>query len=370
MKNFSSACARIQTGCFQKCLRMLKNLPAVPTVLPRLLPRLEAVSVLTGAALLLGVLTTGSAFAADETLVKVGVLKFGTVNWELKSMKHGGMDKANGVDVEIVPYASGDATRIALQGGAVDVIVADWLWVSRQRASGQALTFVPYSSSVGAVMVAADSGIESLEDLKGKKIGVAGGPLDKSWLLLQGMAKQEFDFDLNGENEIAFGAPPLLAEKTRQGELDAMLNFWHYSARLEADGFKRLVSAEDAANVLGASGPVSAIGYVFSDEWAENNPDAASGFVQASRDTKQLLTDSDEEWARLASSGAIKDEGAALITLRDRFREGVPSRTLDEEVADASALYKILGELGGSKLVGDSPVMVEGTYWPVLQEKQ
>jgi len=307
---------------------------------------------------------------ASETPVKVGVLKFGTVNWELKSMKHGEFDKANGVDVEIVPYASGDATRISLQGGEVDVIVADWLWVSRQRASGQNLTFVPYSSSVGAVMVAPDSDIKSLADLKGKKIGVAGGPLDKSWLLLQGMGKQEHEMDLKAENEIAFGAPPLLAEKTRQGELDAMLNYWHYCARLEADGYKRLVSAEDAAAVLGASGPVSAIGYVFSDEWAAQNPDAAKGFVQASRDTKQLLKESDEEWARLGSSGAIKDKGVALTTLRDRFREGIPHRPVADEVVDAGNLYKVLGELGGPKLIGKSPVMVDGTYWPALQGMQ
>jgi len=308
--------------------------------------------------------------SADNTAIKVGVLKFGTVNWELKSMKHGGYDTANGVDVEIVPYASGDATRIALQGGEVDVIVADWLWVSRQRATGQELTFVPYSSSVGAVMVGADSGIKSLSDLKGKKIGVAGGPLDKSWLLLQGMAKQEHDFDLKAENEIAFGAPPLLAEKTRQGELDAMLNFWHYNARLEADGFQRLVSAEDAAATLGSQGPVSAIGYVFSDEWAADNPKAAKGFVKASRATKQLLNDSDDEWARLGSSGAIKDKGKALTTLRDRFREGIPARAIADEIEDAGNLYKVLAELGGPKLVGESPVMVEGTYWPALQGMQ
>lgn len=308
--------------------------------------------------------------AADNTPVKVGVLKFGTVNWELKSMKHGGFDTANGVDVEIVPYASGDATRIALQGGEVDVIVADWLWVSRQRASGQELTFVPYSSSVGAVMVAGDSGIASLADLKGKKIGVAGGPLDKSWLLLQGMAKQEHGLDLSAENDIAFGAPPLLAEKTRQGELHAMLNYWHYCARLEADGYQRLVSAEDAAAALGSTGPVSAIGYVFSDEWAAQNPDAAKGFVLASRDTKKLLNDSDDEWARLGSSGAIKDKGAALTTLRDRFREGIPTRSVEEEIDDAGNLYKVLAELGGKKLVGDSPVMVDGTYWPALKDMQ
>lgn len=305
--------------------------------------------------------------AADP--VKVGVLKFGTVNWELKSMVHGEFDQANGIDVEIVPFAGGDATKIALQGGAVDVIVSDWLWVSRQRASGQKLTFVPYSSSVGAIMVGPDSDIKSFADLKGKKIGVAGGPLDKSWLLLQGMAKQDHQFDLNAENEIAFGAPPLLAEKTLQGELDAMLNYWHYCARLEAKGFKRLVSAEDAAAALGSSGPVSAIGYVFSDEWANENPEAAMGFVQASRETKQLLKSSDEEWARLGSSGAIKDKDEALLTLRDRFREGIPNRVVAEEIQDASLLYGVLAELGGTKLVGDSPIMVDGTYWSALLQQ-
>ena len=179
-----------------------------------------------------------SQLISAETNVKVGLLKFGTVNWELKSMISNGFDKDNGINAEIVPYASGDATKIALQGGEVDVIVSDWLWVSRQRASGQNLTFVPYSSAVGAIMVPGDSEAKNLGDIKGMKIGVAGGPLDKNWLLLQGMAKQDFDFDLAGENEVVFGAPPLLAEKTREGELDAMLNFWHFCARLEAVGFK------------------------------------------------------------------------------------------------------------------------------------
>ena len=67
-----------------------------------------------------------------------------------------------------------------------------------------------------------------------------------------------------------------------QGELDAVLNFWHFCARLEANGFRRLIGADDAAKALGASGPVSALGYVFHDKWADENPDAAMGFVKAS----------------------------------------------------------------------------------------
>ena len=136
-------------------------------------------------ALILGLTLTAVSYAADP-VIKVGVLKFGTVNWELKAMKHHGLDKANGFELEIVPFAGGDATRIALLGGEVDVIVSDWLWVSRQRSDGKDMTFVPYSSSVGSIMVKGDSDIQKFADLEGKKIGVAGGPLDKSWLLLQG----------------------------------------------------------------------------------------------------------------------------------------------------------------------------------------
>lgn len=298
--------------------------------------------------------------AADLPTLRVGVLKFGTVNWELESMREHGLDAANGFELEVVPYAGGDATEIALQGGAVDVIVSDWLWVSRLRAAGADFTFSPYSSSVGAVMVAGDSPATSLADLKGMKIGVAGGPLDKSWLLIQGMAAGE-GMDLAADNEIVFGAPPLLAEKAKSGELDAVLNYWHYNARLEAEGFRQLVSAEDAADALGASGPISSIGYVFDEKAARTLP--VAGFLQASRETKQLLADSDEEWQRLADEGAIKDGPEALAKLRDRYREGIPSRDLAAEIEDTGALYRVLAKLGGEKLVGGAREMSPGTYW-------
>ena len=309
------------------------------------------------------VLCVSSQVWAENTKVKVGVLKFGTVNWELAALKHAGLDTANGIDLEIVKFAGDDATNIALQGGAVDIIVSDWLWVSRQRADDVALTMARYSSSVGSLMVREDSPVTSLADLRGQKIGVAGGPLDKSWLLLQGMAKQEHGLDLVAENEIVFGSPPLLAEKTKQGELDANLNYWHYCARLEADGFRVLTSAEDAANALGATGPLASIGYVFNETWAAENIDAVAGFLKASRATKKMLNDSDEEWTRLSESGVIKDKGKALTTLRDRFREGIPTRELNDEIRDAEVIYRVLAKAGGAKLVGDSAVLVDGTFW-------
>jgi NitT/TauT family transport system substrate-binding protein len=70
-----------------------------------------------------------------------------------------------------------EAGKIALKGGAADVVVSDWLWVARERALGDNLVFYPYSSALGAVMVLANAQIRSVGDLKNKKLGIAGGPL-------------------------------------------------------------------------------------------------------------------------------------------------------------------------------------------------
>jgi NitT/TauT family transport system substrate-binding protein len=44
--------------------------------------------------------------------------------------------------------------------------------------------------------------------LKGKKMGIAGGPLDKSWLLLVAYALDMDQIDLKTAITPVFGAPP------------------------------------------------------------------------------------------------------------------------------------------------------------------
>lgn len=312
-----------------------------------------------------------SALAATVSIataepVRIGVLKFGTVNWELNTIAKNGLDAKHGVTLEVVPFAGEDASGVAFRAGDVDIIVTDWIEVARMRADGDDVTFAPYSSSTGALMVKGDSPLKSLADLKGVKIAVAGGPLDKSWLLLQGMALKEANVDLAKENEIIYGAPPLVAEKLKAGEFDAALNFWHFNARLEADGFRPLVGGQDASKALGTSGEVSTLGYVFHDKWAKEHEETVLGFLAASRDAKALLKSSDEEWTRLHADGAIKDEGKALDMLRDRYRAGIPMRSVKEEEADAAKLFDVLKGLGGEKLVGKAETLPPGTYWPAL----
>jgi NitT/TauT family transport system substrate-binding protein len=212
-------------------------------------------------------------------------------------------------------------------------------------------------------MVSADSPVRSLADLAGRRIGVAGGPLDNTWLLLQGYARRQAGIDLAATAEIVYGAPPLLGEAARSGEVDAILTYWHFCARLEAQGFRTVISGQEVARGLADVGSVAALGWVFSEAWASANPEAVEGLLRASAETKSLLSTSNEAWDRLSRDGVLPDDGAALAALRDRYREGIPARPVEEEEVDAARLYAILAELGGEQLVGAAPGLAPGTYW-------
>jgi NitT/TauT family transport system substrate-binding protein len=295
--------------------------------------------------------------------VKVGVLKFGTVSWELDVIKHNGFDKAEGIDLEIVELATNNAIAVALQAKAVDTIVTDWLWVSRQRADGASYTFAPYSTSVGSLMVPADSSVRSLDDLRGKRLGIAGGPVDKSWLVIQALSLKRHGLDLNEVTEKVFGAPPLLNEQAEMGKIDAVINNWNFVAALEAKGFRKLIGADEAAHELGITSDVPLLGYVFDESWAAARRDDALGLIRASRKAKELLARSETEWDRLRPLMKAPDE-ATFKALRDGFRSGIPAHWGEAERSDAARLFVIMAKLGGTDLVGKSSALQPGTFWP------
>src|SRR6478609_1026749 len=238
--------------------------------------------------------------------IRVAVQKTGTFAWELAVSRAHGLDQQANLSVRLVELASPEAGKIALRAGSADIIVSDWLWVSRERGLGAKLTFYPYSSALGAVMVPDSSPIRTLADLKGKKLAVAGGPIDKNWLLLQAWLKQQ-GIDLKSESTIMYGAPPLLAAKTLSGEMDATLNYWNFCAALEAKGFRRVAGIEDLLPKLGARGRIALIGYVFDEKWASANQDAIARFIAITRKAKEILSNSDAEWEKIAPLTGASD---------------------------------------------------------------
>ena len=308
-----------------------------------------------------GSLSSITATLAQTPTVKVAVLKFGTVNWELNTIAHHELDAKHGFSLEVQGVAGQAAAKIAFQGGTADMIVTDWIWVARQRAAGKDYVFIPYSKSVGGLMVPADSPAKSLADMKGGKIGVAGGPLDKSWLLLQALAKKRHGFDLAQETEPVFGAPPLIFKQALRGEMAGAINFWHFMAKMEAAGMRQLISVAEAAEALGLDPDTPLLGYAVKGELVRTEPKLVAGFAAASRDAKAFLAAHDAEWDRLRPIMNAADD-AQFTALKAGFRAGIPSPAPIDEKA-AAKLLAVMAELGGKDLVGNATTLPDGVFY-------
>ncbi len=297
---------------------------------------------------------------ADTPSLRVAVLKFGTVNWELNTIQHHKLDAANNFSLEVQGMVGGAAAKVAFQGGEADVIVSDWLWVARQRAAGKDYVFIPYSKAVGGVMVSSDSPAQNLADLKGAKIGIAGGPLDKSWLILRAYAEKNYGIDLASETEQVFGAPPLIFKSALDGEVGAAINFWHFMAKMDAAGMRKLVDVSEAARDLGLDPDTPLLGYVVKGEMLRDTPQLADGLAAASRAAKDLLATDEAEWDRLRPAMNAKTD-AEFEALKSGFRAGIPAPGPIDEAA-AARMLALMVDLGGEELLGKATELPKGTF--------
>jgi NitT/TauT family transport system substrate-binding protein len=301
-------------------------------------------------------------FATEKTTIRLGVLAFGTVNWELEALKNLHLlDDAN-FQLEIRPVANPQAGKIALQSGAVDIIVSDWVWVSRLRSTGSDFTFYPYSTTSGALVVPKNSTIKSLIDLKDKKLGIAGGELDKNWLLLQALAKQQNQEDLNSSIEKVYGAPPLLNQQIKKNRVDAIITYWHYAAKLEAAGYQQIISGNDIVHQLGIKENIPTLGYVFSQHWANKNKSIINEFLNITQKAKDQLCQSDTAWQQVIPLTKVKEPTTQKL-LRDRYCQGRIKQWGEKEQQAANKIYTLLHQLSNNKLTGNSETLQPGTFW-------
>ncbi|MHA6326403.1 ABC transporter substrate-binding protein [Roseivivax sp. CAU 1753] len=311
-------------------------------------------------ALVAATLMAGAALAQDLPVVRGAVLKIGTVNWELATIVENGLDEKHGFKLEILPFADNGATRVAVEGDEADMAVADWIWVARQRAGGKDYVFVPYSKAVGSLVVPEGSNAETLKDLAGGKIGIAGGPLDKSWLILRAYAQQEYGLDLKAETEQVYGAPPLIFKSGLGGDLAGAINFWHFLAKMKAAGMRELISVETAATALGLNTETPLLGYYFKDSFVAQHPGIAQAFYDASRDAKDLLASEPAAWDAIRPRmNAATD--AQFEQLRADWLAGTPARG-PIDLDGAGAFLALMNDLGGAELVGKATTLPAGLF--------
>lgn len=294
------------------------------------------------------------ALEASAQVIRVGVLKHGTAHWEVDAIERYGLLRESGVEVRTSEFASADASRIALLAGAVDLIVNDWIWAARQRAEGRLLVFEPYASPIGSLL-AAPSGPGSIAEVDGMKIGVAGGPLDKNWLLLRARLGKDVRV------QPVFGSPPLLEAEYRSGRLSLLLTHWHFAARLRAEGARTLLDMRDVSARLTGGDPPPMLGWIALESWAEQNVSALTGFLEAAGAARARLSSDDAEWARIGRRIGVADQ-RVLRDIREQYANaGAPLEAAAARKA-ARRLFDVLRVTGGEALTGRSTELPERVF--------
>jgi NitT/TauT family transport system substrate-binding protein len=303
-----------------------------------------------------------AAAAREVTPLRVGVLAFGSVEWEIDTVQRLGLAGKHGIALQVVPLASENAMKVALLSGSVDLVVSDWFWVATLRSRGQQYQFVPFSKAVGAVVANPKAGIHSLADLKGKRFGVAGGPVDKSWLIARAYARKAYGIDLQSDVQPQFAAAPLINHLILDGELPAAINYWQYSARLVAQGMQPVITVQQMLKGLGMKTDPPLLGWVFSQRWAQTHGDALRGFIAATYDAKQELAHSDAAWQPLRSKVGAEND-AVFAAIRQGYRAGIVDHFGASDIQAAGQLFHLMAEESHGELTGGASALPADVFW-------
>jgi NitT/TauT family transport system substrate-binding protein len=242
--------------------------------------------------------TTGDEGAEEElTPITVGIIPIGGVAPFFYGLEQGYFED-EGLDVHTEIGFGGSEFVPAVLSGEYQFAIGEYLSLMIARENGVGLQVVSNLTNgaerpdrgTDALLVAPDSGIDSVEDLAGKTIAVNG---------LQGMGEvglgailDEHGLDPSSVSFVEVGFPEMNAALAA-GEVDVAWNVEPFITLGEMDGLVNLLDP------LYETEPSMPVGLVFgSEEWLGENPEVASAFHDALQ--RSLEAASDEEAMREA----------------------------------------------------------------------
>lgn len=243
-----------------------------------------------------------------------------------------------GLDVTVVQGNGSANTAQLVASGKSQIAYADAVAVSQLIAKGAPMKVLAtvYQSNPNSVLALKKSGIKSLADLKGKKVGVPSGSSQTTMmpLLLKANNLKESDMEMLNMPPTAM-VPALL-----QGQVEAILGSMDaYQIQLEAQGAE-LVTFPFATNGV----PTVSTSIFANNDYIKQNPDVVRKFIAASL----------KGW-----SYALDNPGGAIKALKAVFPE-VNEKLATSELAAIGPLFCS----GGARYIGKA----EDALWAKSQE--
>lgn len=241
---------------------------------------------------LLGALAgCGGASGGGPAVVKVGWIP--SVNFIAWISAVDQLEQSGDVEVELVEFKSSSDALVALNQGAVDMTTTGYSVLADGLAQADLpVRYIAGISTAGAFFIArTGSGIETWEDLRGKRLGGVRGSAE--YIHMNGsMERQGIDLGQDAEYvNFQTGTDVMLA--LRNGDIDATVSYEPLISEAILNGEADIVPALQE-ELYSASFEVSS-GLLASEAFLEENPDETTAILEAYADQVEHLTDQPQD---------------------------------------------------------------------------
>jgi NitT/TauT family transport system substrate-binding protein len=287
----------------------------------------------------------------DGGTIRLMVNMAGTQSFPPFVIQKSGLDKKYGFVLQTIPSATTQTTTTGFQSGGAELGIMGWNDLSRIKNGGVNVVGVaPFLGWANTIVVAADSPLHTLGDLKGKKVGVYSRTgLD--WVVMRSLASKQYKLDLEKDIVIQEGAVSLLRGLMEQNALDATQMFNDLTAPMVVGGkFRVMASIKSLVDQLGVPDTPFLL-YTADAGYASAHPNNIKAFVAAYREAIMILKTDDGPWTDRATELNMTDP-AIVAALRTQSRPMLMSSFTPSTEANIRKLWDVLVATAGAETLG------------------
>lgn len=290
-------------------------------------------------------------YLGDGGVVRMPTNPAGTSGWILATIRKHELDKKHRFRLEVQSVATTQMTANALQSGSGDVGVFQFLDIMKMRKAGNKVVGAGPFLAWGAnhVIVPKNSPAKTLGDLKGKKLGIFHRT-DIDWILIQALAKSQFQMNPEKDIHIHEAGAALLGGLVQSGQLDATTSYNNLTPALVATGNVRVMYwIRNLISQLGLP-EMPFLFYGFREQYLAAHPQNAKAFLAAFRAAVEILRRDDDIWRERGKELQMTPE--SIVMLRDEMRVDLDTRFKPTFEADVKSAFEFLLKEAGPEALG------------------
>jgi NitT/TauT family transport system substrate-binding protein len=249
----------------------------------------------------------------------------------------------NGINTKLVQFNNGGDLMTAMASGDVDVGYVGITPVLSSIAKGVPVKVISAAQIEGSgIVVAKDSGIDSVSDLAGKKIATPGEASIQHMLLTYYLNENGMDIK---DLKVSAMKVPSMNDALKTGKIDGMITFEPYVSIAEKNGAKVLAGSQDIL----PEHPCCVV--VASDKFLESHPNETAKILEIHENATDFINNNTDEAAGLLPKDIVSDVEVEKVSmssfpfisgLDDEYKQSVMD-FMDLEV-DLGILKKPLSE--------------------------